>query len=106
LKRYKQIIDLYSTKHYWLGINDNGNKIRKDDEIITFTGKVGGAFLYEQSAMKVVCNTSGNYDKYMLVFKTLTENSLTDGYYKWNFKYNKSTKKVSLKHVKEGCCIW
>ena len=96
LKRYKQIIDLYSTKHYWLGINDNGNKIRKDNEIITFSGKIIGGFPYEQSAMKVVCNTTGNYNDYMLIFKTLTENSLVDGYYKWHFKYNKSILRIKF----------
>ena len=98
LKRYYKIVELYQTTHYWIGIY-NPNTLLIPNSFILYNY----AFIpniYETSIMRVLINTNNKND-YNLIFQT-TNTSLINGYYKWNFSYDKHKNIITLEYIKEG----
>lgn len=98
LQRYYKIVKLYQTKHYWIGLYNPNTYLIKNSLVLYNYNFIKN--IYETSVMKVLINTN-NKDDYNLIFQT-TDTSLINGYYKWNFSYNKYENIIILEYVKEG----
>jgi hypothetical protein len=96
LNRYYDIVKMYQTKHYWLGLYNPPNKLTPNSLILFHKAFIPG--IYETSIMRVIANTD-DMDDFTLIFQS-TDTSLIDGYYKWHFVYNNDT--ITLEYIKQG----
>ena len=98
-KRYYEIVKMYQTNHYWLGIYNPNPRFLQNS--LVFYNKDFVPYIYETSIMRVLENTE-NKDDYHLSFIT-TDISFIRGYYTWKLQYHRKKNQIIITISKQGC---